>query len=100
MLRDWPCYPFCFLLFRCCNRFKKPFKVAENSLRNFALRRETWNFSHSGKRTADMRDGDRTADDEGYVQRVDHFVAAPAFFAGPHEVICDAIIAAWHRRRD
>ena len=58
------------------------------------LRRETGNFAHSGERTADVRNGDRTADDEGYVQCVNHFVAAPAFFAAADEMVSDAVIAA------
>ena len=58
------------------------------------LGRESGNFAHSGESTADVRNGDRAADDEGYVQCVDHFVAVPAFFTAADEVVCNAVIAA------
>jgi hypothetical protein len=49
---------------------------------------------HSGKGAANVGDGDGTAYDQGNVQCVDYFSAAPADFAAANQVIGNAIIAA------
>src|SRR5690242_16535152 len=41
-----------------------------------------------------MRNGDGATDDQGYVQRVNHFLTLPAFFRAADEMIGDAIVAA------
>src|SRR5712664_900062 len=57
-------------------------------------------FAHAGKSAPHVRNGDGTADDQGNVERVDHFFALPAFFAAANQVIGDAVIASQHRRGD
>jgi len=58
------------------------------------LRAQTVHFAHAGESAANVRNGDRAADDEGHVQRVDDLVAVPAFFTTPNEMIRYAVIAA------
>src|SRR3989442_4970741 len=53
-------------------------------------------FAHTGKGTPHVWNGDGAANDQRYVQRVDHFFALPALFAAADEVIGDAVIAAQH----
>ena len=49
---------------------------------------------HSGKGAANVGDGDGTAYDQGNVQCVDYFSAAPADFAAANQVVGKAITAA------
>src|SRR5262249_18126406 len=57
-------------------------------------------LSHPRKSAPDVRDRDGAADDECYVERVDHFFALPAFFGAAHQMVCDAVVAAKDCRRD
>jgi len=52
---------------------------------------EAVDFAHAGKSTAQVRDGNRTTDEESDIQGIDDFFAVPAFFGAPNEVIGDAI---------
>jgi len=51
-------------------------------------------FAHTGKGAAHVRYGDGAANDQRYVEGVDHFFALPAFFAATDQVIGDAVVAA------
>src|SRR6266849_4949112 len=46
---------------------------------------EAVDLAHAGEGTADVRNGDGAADDEGDVEGVDDLVTLPAFFAAAHE---------------
>src|SRR5216683_6735008 len=52
-----------------------------------------FDFAHAGEGAADMRNGDGAADDQGDVERVNDFLALPAFFAAADQMIRDAVIA-------
>jgi len=52
------------------------------------------------QRHAAREDGDRAANDQRHVERVDHFLALPPFFAAADQVVSDAVIAAQHRGGD
>src|SRR2546430_6709409 len=72
-------------------------------LRSFKVdlsRLQAADFAHAGKGTPHVRDGDRAANDQRHVERIDHFFALPAFFAAADQVIGDAVVAAQHRGGD
>ncbi len=56
-------------------------------------------FMHAGEGTAHMRNRNGAADDQGDIERVDDFLALPAFFAAADQVIGDAVVAAQGRGR-
>src|SRR2546427_789035 len=43
-----------------------------------------------------MWNGDGAADDQGNVERINHFFALPAFLAAANQMIGDAVVAAQH----
>jgi hypothetical protein len=59
-----------------------------------SLRCQTVNLAHAGEGAADVRDGDRAADNQSDIQCVYNFVALPAFFPTPNQMIGYAVIAA------
>src|SRR5258708_34688485 len=61
-------------------------------------RLEAADFAHARKGAPHVRNGDRAANDQRHVKRIDHFFALPAFFAAADQVISDAVIAAEHGR--
>src|SRR5260370_41298598 len=63
-------------------------------------RLQTADFTHACKGTPHVRNGDRAANDQRDVEKVDHFLALPAFFAAADQVVSDAVIAAQHRGGD
>src|SRR5258708_18556094 len=63
-------------------------------------RLQTADFAHACKGTKNVRNGDRAANDQRHVERVDYFLALPAFFAAADQVVSDAVIAAQHRGGD
>jgi hypothetical protein len=59
----------------------------------FYIRLEPLYLPHSGKRAADVGDGDGASDDQGDIEGVDDFVAFPADFTAADEMVGDAIVA-------
>src|SRR4029077_2426157 len=66
--------------------------------RLFYIRLKPLYLSHSGKGTADVRDGDGASDDQGDVEGIDDLVAFPADVAAADEMVGDAVVAAENGR--
>src|SRR5215471_14900172 len=60
--------------------------------------RQALDLAHAAEGAADVRDGNRTADDKGDVQGVDHLFSRPAFVGSANQMVGNAIIAAQNGR--
>ena len=75
-------------------------ELARNPWVGCRRRAKRFNFAHARKGASHVRNGDGTPDDQRDVERVNNFVARPAFLGAANKVISDAIVAAKNRGGD
>src|SRR6266851_543409 len=72
------------------------FDMSSSIFHNRSFNAVSWqqaaDFAHACKGAPHVRNGDGAADDQRDVERIDHFLAFPAFLAAADQVIGDAVI--------